>query len=99
MENEVTEKLEPVCIFIYVHLDLPINYVCLYSDSYTGQNRNKFMAMELLHAVKTSSIEMIDNEFLQTGHINLECDSMHSAIDFAKKTYYHLPSQPMEHLS
>ena len=83
-------------LYLYIcSLGPPINHVCLCSDRYAGQNRDKCMAMALLHAVKTSSIEVIDHKFLQTGHTNMECDSMHSAIEFAKKNI--LPSQPMEH--
>ena len=72
---------------MYVYLDLlSTTYDYIYSDSCTGQNRNRVMEMPLLHTVKTSSIEVIDHKFLQTGHTNME------RLEFAKKkhtTIYH----------
>jgi hypothetical protein len=29
--------------------------------------------------------EVIDHKFLESGHTQMECDSMHAAIEFAKK--------------
>jgi hypothetical protein len=28
---------------------------------------------------------VIDHQFLESGHTQMECDSMHAAIEFAKK--------------
>jgi hypothetical protein len=30
-------------------------------------------------------MEVIDHKFLESGHTQMECDSMHAAIEFAKK--------------
>ena len=48
-----------------------------------------------MHAVvNLSNIEIIDHKFLESGHTQMECDSMHSAIEFAKKkTEIYIPSQ------
>ena len=78
-------------------LSLPENIkkVILYSDSCTGQNRNQFIASSCLHAVTNiDHLESIDHKFLESGHTQMECDSMHSAIEFAKsKTEIFVPSQ------
>ena len=72
-----------------------IKHVILYSDACAGQNRNQFIATCLMHAVTTlPNIETIDHKFLESGHTQMECDSMHSAIEFArKKTEIYVPQQ------
>ena len=59
-----------------------------YSDTCFGQNRNKYTAAELHHGVTNLPfIKIINQKFLETGHTQMECDSMHSAIaiEYAKK--------------
>ncbi|XP_048240747.1 uncharacterized protein LOC125374054 [Haliotis rufescens] len=72
-----------------------INHVILYSDTCTGQNRNQYVAASLLHAVTTTDhIDVIDHKFLEPGHTQMECDAIHSSIEFAKKkTSIFVPSQ------
>ena len=75
------------CLYLQL-LSLPntTRHAIFYSDAYSGQNRNQFTATCLLHAVTHhSSIEVIDHKFLESGHTQMECDSMHAAIEFAKK--------------
>ena len=69
-------------------LPLNIEHVVLYSDACGGQNRNQIIATSLISAVSTmDSIAVIDHKlkFLESGHTHMECDSMHSAIEFAEK--------------
>ena len=84
------------CLYLQL-LSLPntTRRAILYSDACSGQNRNQFTATCLLHAVTHhSSIEVIDHKFLESGHTQMECDSMHSAIEFAKKkTEIFVPQQ------
>jgi len=73
---------------VYKHLlSLPetVRKVSLYSDSCGGQNRNRFMASVLLYSVRRTRLEEITLNFLETGHTDMECDSMHSAIEGRKK--------------
>ena len=60
-----------------------------------GQNRNKFVSSALLCAITGSNyLKIIDQQFLESGHTQMECDSMHSEIEFAKrKTNVYIPSQ------
>ncbi|KAI4471623.1 b-cell receptor cd22 [Holotrichia oblita] len=51
------------------------------SDRCRGQNLNKFMAANLLIAAQEiENIRTINLKFLVSGHSELECESMHSAI-------------------
>jgi hypothetical protein len=38
-----------------------------------------------MHAVKTLPIDVIYHKFLIPGHTMMECDSMHSSIEYARK--------------
>ena len=43
------------------------------------------MAAMLLYAVQNTQLEIITQNFLESGHSHMECDSMHSAIESEKK--------------
>lgn len=62
-----------------------IDDVVMYSDTCGGQNRNRHMAAVLLYAVETTKVKVIHQKFLERGHTYMEVDSMHAAIEFAKK--------------
>ncbi|KAJ2950557.1 hypothetical protein O0L34_g8802 [Tuta absoluta] len=63
-----------------------VDEVCLYSDTCGGQNRNQFICALLLLVVQTiAHIKIIDHKFMESGHSYMEVDSMHSAIENAKK--------------
>ena len=68
-----------------------VKHVTLFSDSCGGQNRNQFVAAGLLYMVRTSSISVIEQKILESGHTQMEVDSMHSCIEQAKKktTVFH----------
>lgn len=68
--------------------------VSLFSDSCKGQNKNKYIAAALLHVVWSSSINVIDQKFLEAGHTQMEVDSIHSTIKQVKrKVQVHHPDQ------
>ncbi|XP_030842966.1 uncharacterized protein LOC105442032 isoform X2 [Strongylocentrotus purpuratus] len=62
-----------------------VDHVTLFSDCCSGQNRNKYVAAALLYVVRTSSLSVIEQKFLESGHTQMEVDSMHSAIETVKK--------------
>lgn len=63
-----------------------VKEVVFYSDSCGGQNRNRYIASLLMFAVITiPAIYVIDLKFLETGHTQMEVDSMHGCIETAKK--------------
>ena len=68
--------------------DLPkcTKSVTMFSDCCGGQNRNKYVAAGFSYIVRTcEKIEAIDQMFLESGHTQMEVDSMHSCIEHAKK--------------
>ena len=62
-----------------------VDHVTLFSDCCSGQNRNKYVAAALLYVVRTSSLSVIEQKFLESGHTQMEVDSMHSSIETVKK--------------
>ena len=73
------KKILKVC---FGRLYYNFRHTILYSDACSGQNRNQFTATALMHAVTNlPNLETIDHKFLESGHTQMEFDSMHSAID------------------
>lgn len=62
-----------------------VTEVSLFSDTCGGQNRNQHIATLFMHLVQTTHLEVIEHKFLESGHSYMEVDSMHSAIEKAKK--------------
>uniref|UniRef100_A0A6P7F5F0 Uncharacterized protein LOC114326508 n=1 Tax=Diabrotica virgifera virgifera TaxID=50390 RepID=A0A6P7F5F0_DIAVI len=63
-----------------------VNHVSLFCDTCGGQNRNQNVAAVMLYAVQMiPNLKIIEIKFLESGHSHMECDSMHSAIESAKK--------------
>ena len=62
-----------------------VKKISFHSDSCVQQNRNQFVASVLMHSVQSLPIEEITLNFLETGHTQMECDSMHAAIEHSKK--------------
>ena len=48
------------------------------------QNRNQHVAALFLYLVQVTNLDVIEHKFLESGHIFMEVDSMHSAIGSAK---------------
>ncbi|KAF0749823.1 Uncharacterized protein FWK35_00023681 [Aphis craccivora] len=67
--------------------------VIIYSDGCTGQNRNGILSNALLHLCMKYKIS-ITQKFLEKGHTQMECDSVHSVIERKlRKTDCYLPCQ------
>ena len=84
------------CLHKYMNSLPPyVRHLTFYSDNCMGQNRNKYVAAALLYSVSNNRhLEIVDQKFLETGHTQMECDSMHAAIEYAKKkTSIFIPSQ------
>jgi hypothetical protein len=62
-----------------------VNHVILFSDTCSGQNRNQYFASMCLNAVKERNIDCIDHIFMESGHSQMEVDSVHSCIETAVK--------------
>jgi len=62
------------------------NHVVITTDSTVSQNRNKFVTAMMLFAVQViPNVNIIEQNYLETGHTEMVVDSMHAAIDAAKK--------------
>ncbi|KAF0715572.1 Uncharacterized protein FWK35_00022354, partial [Aphis craccivora] len=67
--------------------------VKVYSDECTAQNRNSILSNALLHLSVKYQLS-ITQKFLEKGHTQMECDSVHSVIERKlKKTDCYLPCQ------
>lgn len=66
--------------------------IIIYSDGCTYQNRNVIMATALLDFAERHKVT-ITQKFLEKGHTQMECDSVHSAIETKlRHRDVHLPS-------
>ena len=66
--------------------DPNVKEITYYSDTCSGQNRNQFVASALLYAINQSdTLETINHKFLEKGHSEMESDSIHAAVEHAKK--------------
>ena len=52
------------------------------------QNRNQHVTAALAYVVKMCYFKTVSINFLEAGHIQVECDSMHSAIECEKRNTY-----------
>lgn len=75
------------CIYKYLEsLPRSVQHVIFYSDTCTGQNRNQFMTAALHHAVNNiPHIKIIEQKYLESGHTQMEADSIHACIEKASK--------------
>ncbi|KAK7475710.1 hypothetical protein BaRGS_00033032 [Batillaria attramentaria] len=84
------------CLYIYLSsLPKDVEEVIIFSDCCAGQNRSQYLSAAMIHAVNhIGNIKVITHKYLETGHTHMECDSMHSAITFAKRhTSIYTPSE------
>lgn len=75
------------CLFQYL-MNLPetVTHVSTYSDTCSGQNRNRYTMTAILYAMQNiEHIQIIDIKFMESGHSYLEADAMHATIERAKK--------------
>ncbi|KAF2894016.1 hypothetical protein ILUMI_12156, partial [Ignelater luminosus] len=84
-EKEGSDEIETAIFKLLHSLPQTEKNVTLTSDTYGGQNRNRFMAAFLLDVANTTHFEEINLKFLQTGHTQMEVNSIHSLIERAKK--------------
>ena len=87
------------CLLMYIsrltYHASAIKELTLYSDSCGGQNRNQLVSSFLVYAIDINNkLEIMNLKFFERGHSEMEADSMHSAIEQAKKcTSIFVPSQ------
>ena len=75
------------CLFKFMRdLNPTVRHVIIFSDTCGGQNRNINFASMCLHAATVLPISVIDQIYMEGGHSQMECDSVHSTIERAKKS-------------
>jgi len=58
----------------------------MFSDTCGGQNRNIQMSIALMHACQTTNnLKTVTQYMIESGHSQMECDSVHSTIETACK--------------
>lgn len=62
-------------------LDDYVKEVTFFADTAAGQNRNVINAAMFLRAVNEFPIKIINQKFMESGHSEMECDSVHSVIE------------------
>jgi len=72
------------CMLKYL-TDLPkeTSRVVLFSDTCSGQNRNQFFCSMIVYALHNSNIQQLDHLYMESGHSQMECDSVHACIERA----------------
>lgn len=71
-----------------------IKHIIIYGDGCTKQNRNAIMANALLMIANESGVK-ITQKYLEKGHTQMECDSIHSNIENKLKTRKSILQQGM----
>ncbi|KAE9544349.1 hypothetical protein AGLY_001528 [Aphis glycines] len=74
------------CLLKWIQtLPTEVTNITLYSDSCGGQNRNHNIMALMIYIIQTTNIIQIEHKFMESGHSMMEVDSMHSAIENAKR--------------
>ena len=74
------------CVYSYLlQLNPEVKHAVLYSDTCGGQNRNSAFSTMCLHAVSTLPLSTIDHKYMESGHSQMECDSVHAAVETARR--------------
>lgn len=70
------------CLWKHIStLEPSVKEVTFYSDTAAGQNRNVINAAMFLKAVSMLPIDIVNQKYMESGHSEMECDSVHSAIE------------------
>lgn len=83
--NRGSDEIGSILFIFLKSLPPHVKHVSFFSDSCTGQNRNRYVATIMKYAVHALPLETIEIKFLEVGHTQMECDSMHSVIERKKK--------------
>lgn len=81
-DGELTSNIFTSCLFDYLtNLDLKgIENIVIYSDGCGYQNRNVTLSNALRKFAMDNNIT-IEQKYLERGHTQMECDSVHSVIE------------------
>ena len=86
-EGEVTANVFTLCIVHFIENETtctPIREILLYSDECGSQNRNVSLSNAFCQLAKKKGLT-ITQKYLERGHTQMECDSVHSVIERHKR--------------
>ena len=90
-EGELTANCFASCVIDYLNSinTNVVKEVIIYSDGCTYQNRNAVLSNAILHFCVKSGLP-IEQKYLERGHTQMECDSVHSCVErkIKKKPIY-----------
>ena len=90
-EGELTANCFASCVIDYLNSinTNVVKEVIIYSDGCTYQNRNATLSNAILHFCVKSGLR-IEQKYLERGHTQMECDSVHSCVErkIKKKPIY-----------
>ncbi|XP_057665824.1 uncharacterized protein LOC130899701 [Diorhabda carinulata] len=74
------------CIYNFIMNKPEIRHVRMMSDNCAGQQKNVTFSIMCLHLLKVHPVlEVIDHKFFESGHTQMECDSIHGKIEQKSK--------------
>lgn len=92
-----TTFLSCLCDYVNELLNKSLKTVVIYSDRCCYQNRNYFLSNAFLHLSISKKVTTIQ-KYLEIGHTQMECDSVHSIIERKyKNVNVYLPNQFVIH--
>ena len=80
--NDITTA---VYKFALAKAELGVREIHFFSDQCIGQNKNQFVSFMYYLVTTTTAVSCVTHSFFEPGHSMNEGDSMHSAIESAKK--------------
>ena len=86
-EGEMSSSMFASCLLDYFkseEVPQKVKEIIIYSDGCAAQNRNVVLSNALLHFAITSGIT-VTQKYLERGHTQMECDSVHSVIERKRK--------------
>lgn len=70
------------CVYDFIMSHIEITEVRMMSDGCGGQQKNSVFSSMCMHLLRNhQSLQVIDHRFFETGHSEMECDSIHSKIE------------------
>lgn len=99
-EGELTANEFASILTHFIESQLPLknngNKLIIYSDGCNYQNRSAVLSNALLHLALKHNIT-IESKYLEKGHTQMECDSMHSIIErYLRQREIHVPADYVE---
>lgn len=80
-EGEGGRGSSEISTCVHKYLGPQVKHAILYSDTCGGQNRNAAFSVMCLHAVSSLPLSTIDHKYMESGHSQMECDSVHAAAE------------------